>query len=357
MPKTKRILFTALNWGLGHASRTIPLIQKAIALDLQPYLAAEGEALALWQEQFPNLPHIKLPPYNIRYPSQNMSWNMAQQLPQILRAMAKEQALLPKLVNKYQISVLLNDNRYGCYLSSLPSAFLGHQLRIAFPYRWQKSLLQPLNRFLLQKHKLIWLPDYQGEANLSGQLGQDLPWPNIRYIGPLSRLQNTDIQQKDYEIVALLSGPEPQRQYLEEELRQKLALLPQKSLIIRGKIRATETKLNGDYPHILPYATGQELASFLLSAKLLVLRAGYSSLMDLAQLKAGAMLLCPTPGQTEQEYLAQRLARQGRAQQQPQNQLQLPLAWAQKDHFLPHWPQKEQPDLSPFFQELLDLTQ
>lgn len=357
MPKRKRILFTALNWGLGHASRSIPLIQKAIALDLQPYLAAEGEALALWQAQFPNLPHIALPAYNIRYPSQNMSWNMALQLPQILRAMAKEQALLPKLVDKYQISLLLNDNRYGCYLSSLPSAFLGHQLRIAFPYSWQKALFQPINRYLLQKHRLIWLPDYEGEGNLSGELGQGLPWPNIRYIGPLSRLPATDLQQEDYEIVALLSGPEPQRQYLENELRQKLAQLPQKSLIIRGKIGEEGEQLSGDYPHILPYAGGRELSSYLLSAQLLILRGGYSSLMDLAQLKAGAMLLCPTPGQTEQEYLAQKLGQQGRAQQQAQGQLDLGQAWAKKEQKLPNWPQKAAIDLAPFFAELVDLAQ
>ena len=64
----KRILVAPLNWGLGHATRCIPIIRALKAHNFEPVIASDGAALQLLKKEFPDLEHVELPSYNITYP-------------------------------------------------------------------------------------------------------------------------------------------------------------------------------------------------------------------------------------------------------------------------------------------------
>ena len=67
MPKNKRILFAIMGWGLGHATRSIPLI-RSLLNNHEVILASKGIALNLLRQDFPNLKCITFPDYAVRYP-------------------------------------------------------------------------------------------------------------------------------------------------------------------------------------------------------------------------------------------------------------------------------------------------
>ncbi len=336
---SKRILVAALNWGLGHATRSIPIIDALLAAEVEPFLAADGAALEVLKRQYPELPSIELPSYDIHYRYDNMFINMGLQLPKILSVIHKERSFVASIISKYKIDALISDNRYGVYHPEKPSILLTHQLFPKIPNRLVSYFVHKMSQRILGSFDMIWVPDYEEEAlSLSGALshGQSLKCP-LRYLGPLSRLKTPQqqIAKQNYAIVALLSGPEPQRSYLERKLIQQLSAMPQRSLLIRGQPLAEDQDNLQGSPNltIQAFMQGDALAAKLLAADWVIARSGYSSLMDFVQLGLKQVLFVPTPGQTEQLYLAQRCFLQGNANWQRQGQLNLQSAWAMRHQF------------------------
>ncbi len=305
----KRILVTSLNWGLGHATRCIPLIAALEAMGVDVVLASDGVALHLLRAEFPHLPAFELPSYRIRYDSSNMVLNIGRQLPRILYAVRSEQWATERLVQDHNIQGIISDNRYGCFTKHTYNIMLSHQLYLRVP----NGILEwGANRFLrtaLRKFNEVWVPDVAGEPNLSGELshGETAVHPQVRYIGPLSRIRAYE-SETEYQVVVILSGPEPQRSYLEQRLLEQAMSLPQKFIFIQGKTNAKEHYYAAENVEVVSYLTSRELNAVLLAGDVLVCRSGYSSIMDLAAAGKKAILI-PTPGQTEQEYLADLFAR------------------------------------------------
>lgn len=300
----KRILVAPLNWGLGHVTRCIPIIQALHDMGAEVLLASDGGALRLLKAEFPDYPAFELPSYRIRYDSPNMVRNIAWQMPRILYAVRAEQWATERLVSQHNIQGIISDNRYGCFSRKAQSVMLTHQLHLRVPGRFLEWSANRIQRRALGQFNQIWAPDVAETPNLSGELshGESAAHPDIQFIGPLSRMQ-AEMSEHEYDVAVVLSGPEPQRTYLEQRLLEQAMLLPQKFIFIQGKTRAKEHHYVAENVEVVSYLTSQELNKVLLASKYLVCRSGYSSIMDLAALSKKALLI-PTPGQTEQEYLA-----------------------------------------------------
>lgn len=298
----KRVLVCPLDWGMGHAARCIPLIK---------LLRSQGNEVIVacnkWQREFlvKELPQVEFKSlfgYEVKYSARvPFGLKVLLQSPRLALLVKKEHAWLQVFVKKHKIDVVISDNRFGLYCKGAHCVFITHQLFVPAPF--MKTIVNRLNSSFIDRFDECWVPDHiEEKGSLSGKLshGDAIPG-NVKYIGPLSRFTGTDRPiNKQYDIVLLLSGVEPQRSLLEEKL---VGCFWDKSLriaLVRGshipkKFPAQFTVVN--------IATSDELAALLQSAKNIICRSGYSTLMDLDALGLDAILI-PTPGQTEQEYLA-----------------------------------------------------
>lgn len=312
MNKKKRILVAPLNWGLGHATRCIPIINELVDNDCDVIIGAEGNALQLLRHEFPRLTFIEFSGLKIKYPRNGaLLLHFALRLPSLFQAVKKENQLLRKLVREHHIDGIISDNRYGVFHKEKPSVIITHQLFIESPI-FKKSLQRIIQRMIL-KFDECWVPDVKSENNLSGDLSHRRTIPSkVKYIGLLSRFSlNEVVLPLKRQILVLLSGPEPQRTILEEKLKQQLLELDYTTLIVRGVVEEEQKGVSlSEKVEIINYLKSEQLRTEILTSELVICRSGYSSLMDLVSLGKKALLI-PTPGQTEQEYLATSLAKKG----------------------------------------------
>lgn len=323
-----RILVTPMDWGLGHASRCVPLVRELIRQGAEVILASSGPALDLLRRYFPELSAEYLPAYRIRYPSDNMIWNIARQLPRIGYTVRAEHRAVRRLVRQYRIDCIISDNRFGCSTAQTHNVFITHQLSILAPRLWKvfptQGIVDNFNDKFIQRFDECWIPDISGPESLSGKLSNtNLNLP-VRRIGWLSTHRALDLPKR-YLCAAVLSGPEPQRSRLEAILRPQLQALGEPSLLVRGKLDEDDRGEKVGSLTILPYLLGEALNEAMAASRLIIARSGYSTIMDLAVLRQKALLI-PTPGQTEQIYLAESLASQGRCCYQSQREVNIASA-------------------------------
>lgn len=316
MKTKKRILIAPLDWGIGHATRCIPIIDALLTHKYDVIIAADERPMHLLSAEFPNLEIIRLPGYNIKYPKHiPMSMSMLLQMPKILLKIKKENKLLEKIITDYKIDGVISDNRFGLYSKQIPCVFITHQLEIQSPYFTKE--IQGLNYKYINKFNVCWVVDDK-ENNLAGKLSKPKKLPNKTiYIGNQSRFKHQEIERK-YDFLAIVSGPEPQRTILEKGLIKALQERKETSLMILGKPELNYTKQLGNLT-IHSHLNTKELNKAILSSDLVICRPGYSTIMDLAKLMKKAFFV-PTPGQTEQEYLASLISRKKICYYQKQNE-------------------------------------
>lgn len=312
MNAKKTILIAPLNWGLGHATRCIPIIRELKADGFNVIIASDGGVLQLLKKEFPDTLALSLPSYNIQYPKSGVFFKLKllSNTPKAIKAILGEHKALQHLINEYNINGVISDNRLGLYSSKVPSVYITHQLTVlSGKTTWLSSYIH--NRFI-KKFDQCWVPDWQGKNNLSGQLGH--PKKTVittKYIGPLSRMTPKDENIK-YDAIAVLSGPEPQRTLLEELLLKELRTYKSKVLIVQGITSGEQQYFTKGSLEVVNYLTSSELEKAINSSELVIARSGYTTIMDLTYLNKKAFFI-PTPGQTEQEYLAKRLHKKGYA--------------------------------------------
>lgn len=325
MNSTKRILVAPLNWGLGHATRCIPIIRELQRQGAEVLLASDGRALQLLHEEFPDLPIFELPAYNIRYPFSSMVLSIGCQLPKIARAIYLENQAINQLIEKEKIDIIISDNRFGCFSKKVKTVFLTHQLTIKMPFKLLEIPVRWGNFFWIRKFDECWIPDFISENNLSGELSKiKNKQTGFKFIGVLSRMK-AGVLKKKYRAIFILSGPEPQRTFLENKILIQLENLTGQFLIIQGKTELKQRVFIKKNIEIVSFMTSKELNEAILKSEIVVSRSGYSTLMDLANLQQKAILI-PTPGQTEQEYLAERFFEKGIFYYQNQQGLDLKKA-------------------------------
>lgn len=321
-----RILITPLDWGLGHSTRCIPIIRRLCELDARPVIGADKGPLALLRDAFPELPHVRVPGVEVRYAKgASQTWAMAAQFPAMLRSVREEHHLFLNLRRQLQLDAVISDQRFGIRAEGLPSVIITHQL---FPFTpFAQGVLRRINLRSVARFDRCWIPDDAQEPGLAGELshGRNVPH-NARYIGPISRMDPAKaIAPKDkYRIVCVISGPEPQRTLLEEELMRQLPSIEGRHLLVRGKPEPALDETIGNVRR-LSHLGGDALTGALLQAELIVSRTGYTTLMDLARIGRSAVVI-PTLGQEEQEYLGELHARTGRFFVQPQDRMDLERA-------------------------------
>jgi hypothetical protein len=319
IPK-RRNLICVLDWGLGHASRSLALAERLKGGGEEVLWAAAGAALDFIRRACPEDISLELPSYAVRYPSRSMVWNVVLQAPRWWRVARSERRLLRAMVQQHGIERIISDNRFGCHLPDIESIWLSHQLHPIVPLgivSW--GYRQYLRRCFHQ----FWVPDDGDKNRISGKLSSPKGYEEVHFIGQLSRLGDATRPypaawhpglrppQGTLKLLILLSGPEPMRTRLEEVLVSTLATASHEITLVRGLPRARAT--SGFAPPAWEthnFADAGLLSNLLSRVDLVICRSGYSTMMDLRAMGKPAILI-PTPGQTEQIYLAQRAESQG----------------------------------------------
>ncbi len=313
--KDKKILIAPLNWGLGHATRCIPIINALIKDNFKPILAGDGDSLKLLQQEFPELKIYKLPSYHIKYTKKgkNLKYKLLFDTPRIFKIVKKEQELVAEIIIKENIKGIISDNRFGVRSNKIPSVYITHQINVLSGVI--TFLTSKFHQKIIAKFDECWVPDYESTPNLAGELSHvNNSKLTLKYIGPISRfdaevLSFEGMTNKKYDIMVLLSGPEPQRSLLEKKLLDELKSTSKKVLFVRGVISDKEISIENQNIEIVNFMMQKELQKAILESEIIITRSGYSTIMDLEKLKAKAFFI-PTPGQYEQEYLAQYLEKQ-----------------------------------------------
>ncbi|MFN8207225.1 MAG: hypothetical protein U0T82_07435 [Bacteroidales bacterium] len=321
------VLVCPLDWGLGHATRCVPIIRQLETRGFSILLGGNGESISLLQQEFPQYRVVNIPGMRIRYGRGKQLWlHSLLQFPAFLMQMMNEHRAVGKICRIHQPQVIISDNRYGVWCRGRRNILLTHQLHPFMPegLGWTRALGAAFIRWISSPFREIWIPDIPGKQNLSGELS-DISQGNlqvIRYTGILSRLRGAGKPETAAippDIFVILSGPEPQRSIFERLVYEKFGNSPFTIYVLRGKPGTTGTA-KGWQPVESPGQKGKlffrnhlpadELAWYLHHSRLIIARSGYSTLMDLVELQRTALLV-PTPGQPEQEYLGRRMAMLG----------------------------------------------
>ena len=311
-----KILVAPLNWGLGHATRLVPVIRRYRREGHEVLLGGEGNSLAFLREEFPNLQWVELPSFSPRFSKTSRQvTKLIEQLPRFFYMIWLEHRQTRAIVKKYGIDVIISDNRYGVRNRRCQSIIITHQLS---PFITQKK--NGLRRWMvsfgidlmLSAFDVCWVPDSTEGDSLAGELAVPV-WPlkNLSRVGLLSRFNPDEAPfLPGGAPLAMISGPEPQRSIFEDKIVRFFEQRDEEAIIIRGlPLHPHKIERRGKII-LLSHCNTQEFALLIRSARYIVCRSGYSTIMDLMVLGRRALLV-PTPGQPEQEYLAVRMGQFG----------------------------------------------
>ena len=314
-----KILLAPLNWGLGHATRCIPLIRQFLAEGNEVVLAGDGDSIMLLRKTFPDLRVVDLPSLELRYThnAQQRGFYL-RAIPALIRFTLADHYYLRQLLAREHFDRVISDNRFGLFSREVHCTYITHQLYPILPKRLRivQPIARALHALIYRRYSEVWVPDYADSThNLAGDLAHGGAFDQYaRYIGPLSRFsqyideEGTKVCQANdhtYPVVAILSGLEPQRTYFEQALIADLKDAADRTLIVRGKIGVPATVTHIGNITLVPHMSDEQLMRFMHDAQKIMVRSGYSTIMDLAILGLlDKAYFYPTPGQSEQKYLA-----------------------------------------------------
>ena len=317
----KKVLVVPLDWGLGHAARCIPIIYDLLESGCEVIIGGSGLSLTLLRKEFPELRYVLIRGSKVRIGARGIQiFQFFRYLFFFIRFVEKEHKTLEKVIDEISPDVVISDNRYGLWSSRAHCILITHQLRPIFPgyLFWfspfaRRQILRWAGRF-----DEIWIPDEAGQNSLTGILnwGVSIRGVIIRHIGLLSRFQKLEPEKIDPELIpvpdilAVISGPEPQRSRFEKLLVRKLSDLPYRSVILQGTPSVSEVKKAASNVWLVSHLSSRQILYLMSEASLIIARGGYSTIMDLRVLGKKAVLV-PTPGQPEQEYLCSRMQQLG----------------------------------------------
>src|SRR5258706_4554115 len=313
----KKILVAPLDWGLGHATRCIPVINAFLSKGCEVQIESSGDALVLLKEEYPSLKFHSIVSYSANYSSfLPFMIKIGLQMPKFIMAIRKEHYQVEKIVREEKIDLLISDNRYGCWSKSVPSVLITHQVNIIMPsgWRWLEGIINFGNHRQIKKFTECWAPDFPN--GITGLMTSPTKI-KIKFIGMVSRLAKMKAPIR-FDILALISGPEPQRTLFENKIKSQLSTSGLSYFIIKGKPDGASKPDDHETNHF----SANELNLIIESSSIVISRSGYSTIMDLWRLGKKAIFI-PTPGQSEQEYLAEKLMKRKIAFYQKQDEFDL----------------------------------
>ncbi len=307
-----RILYGICSWGLGHATRSLPVIRRLLKEDNKLTIISDGGAFLFLRKELnewnDRIDFVKIPDYPIPV-SESVGQFIAKSIvywPLFMRRMQKGLMRVTKLLEKTSYKIIVSDGRYDIYSKRVPSFFISHQVRIMNPLRirFLETGSEVFNLFFLKRFRLFLVPDYKYD-DLSGDLSHNLRFikdSKLRYVGVLSDFKKKNIK-KDIDYLISLSGPEPQRTLLEKKIMNQIDSLKGRVVVTLGKTTEKKAEEKGKV-RIYSIVNRNKREELMNRAKLIISRSGYSTIMDLAVIKTKSLMI-PTPGQVEQEYLAE----------------------------------------------------
>jgi UDP:flavonoid glycosyltransferase YjiC (YdhE family) len=329
------VLIAPLDWGLGHATRCIPIVKELIQQGALVKIAASGSLKTLLIQEFPLLEFLDIPGYNIGYkPGFLLKWGLVFRIPAILKQIKRENQWLEKTLQNHTIDAVISDNRYGLFQKNRCCVFITHQLYIqsgffnktgvwplaALPAEsrpdgrrrmdsWINKKILKWNYGFIGKFSSCWVPDQEGYLSVAGKLSHPpiKPPVPVKYIGILSRFNHSENNGTKNSLLILLSGPEPQRTRFENIILRQLAGSGWQTVVVRGLPgEGHSIPIVGAGIKIFNHLPSDQLNELLNESECIITRSGYSTIMDLLRVKKNAVLV-PTPGQPEQEYLGRHL--------------------------------------------------
>ncbi len=306
----KVVLVAVLDWGLGHASRMVPVIEGLLEQNVRVILAGSGQSLAYLQKRYPQMESRIMPADEIRYGNSGAGLALLRRALRQPGINKKQQAWTREIVDKEKINGIISDNLYGVYHPEIPSVIVTHQVSLLVPVfkkAFDRKLAQWLGHF-----SEVWVPDMAGAASLSGKMSSNdfLNVPKV-FLGYLSRLRPVASAKKDIALTALISGPEPQRTLFEKEVLKLMAKTPGRKVLIRGVFEKSSGRITGvNDLEVYDFLDDAALSEIISRSDWVVCRSGYSTLCDLRVLGANALVV-PTPQQPEQLYLTRRGCEKG----------------------------------------------
>lgn len=302
----KRVFIAVLNWGLGHATRMVPVISEVKKIASEVLLSSSGNAKIFLKNRFPDLEIIDMPDVSVSYSGGGASFYLAKRAILQPGLNKKQHDFTAKIIAERNISHIISDNVYGAYSQKIPSALVTHQLQLKAPVL-TRAVNKKLARWL-ENFSEVWTPDLPGDASIAGEMAMNKYYRGeLKHLGYMSRFDTSATLQKDIDYLAVLSGPEPQRGILEEILIQKFSTLSGNKVMVGGKPGALPKVGKLEY---FDFLGEEELQDMMKRAKLIICRSGYSTILDLVKISASACII-PTPQQPEQKYLAQRMREKG----------------------------------------------
>jgi uncharacterized protein (TIGR00661 family) len=317
--RQKNILISPLEWGLGHAGRTLCLAEELRKQGNKIFFAAGKVHLEFLKKESPDAEFLNFPGFKPRY-SKVLPQYLAMlfQTPVLLFHIIKDHLLLPRLIKSYSIDLVISDNRFGMWTGRVPCVYITHMLIIPLPpeLKGLESIGKMLHRWIITRYDYCLIPDLPGETNLSGRLSHGIKHPhNVRYAGLLSRFINSApdnkyVAEAENPVLLILSGPEPQKSIFRDRVIRSITGDRKKLIILEGRPDAGYEKRTEGLVSYISLPSRAQMAGLIRWADLIITRSGYTSIMELVSLGRSAVLI-PTPGQTEQEYLAEWLSDKG----------------------------------------------
>ena len=322
------VVYGLLDWGLGHTTRSIPIIRHLIALNCNILVACNSNQKLILFKEFPQIDYKELGGYKLRYCTKG--WltilYIILQAPKILIKINQENRWLNDLLLEKKVDFIMSDNRYGFYSSKIPSVFITHQLSIRTGLgSWADKLIRFFNHRFINRFSACWVPDWAGKVNLAGRLSHPAHLPSlpVQWLGALSRFEPCVQNEPDKKaILIILSGPEPQRTLLEKKILAEASSIDRLFVLVRGLPGNTEAINTPVHIKVFNYLAATELNSYLCNAEFVISRSGYTSIMDYMKLGLKSILI-PTPGQSEQQVLADHMQQLGLALCIRQNEFSL----------------------------------
>ena len=313
--KVLKVLVCPLDWGIGHATRSVPVIRKFIESGDEVVIAADGRPYEFLKKEFPGCRLVRLRGARITYSrGRGFLFQIFRLSPVLLWSYFRERRDIKKLIRLEHADIIVSDNRYGLWNKKCYCILITHQIGIIFPppVQFLSGIITRIIYRQIEKFNECWIPDFELHNGLAGKLSHPPKLPiNTHYIGTLSRFSEPDGHSEnplspDLDIMVFLSGPEPQRTILEEKIFEQLTNSGMSGIVVRGLTERTEEYDLTKKIHVFPHLETARMKDYMLRSHIVICRSGYSSLMDLVTLGINAILI-PTPGQTEQEYLARYL--------------------------------------------------
>jgi len=292
-------------------------------------IGAGEEHQSLFRNELKGLSYVNFEGFKPRYSGILPQYAaLLLRLPVLIRHIVSEHHRLKSIIHDHNIDIVISDNRFGLWNKKVKTVYVTHQPLIPFPGKLRafERIGISLHRYIIRKYNFCFIPDLPGEVNVSGRLTHGVKLPgNARFIGILSRFKNSDHSNKAIGTAfphntLILSGPEPQRSLLREKMTAILSGKEQSTVILEGKPGVSVEERRSGKIIFYSHLPSSEMQNMISESETIISRSGYSMIMELISMNRSALLI-PTPGQTEQEYLAGYLSAKGWFDTIAQNEL------------------------------------